>query len=195
MNALGIRVVTELLRDAIRAVVEKPDRTPGDVYIGPLDDDDAAEKEAVLFLYRVVANADLRSSEHRLRPRVPGGAPVVHRGGLPLDLYYLVTTGTAKARGEEEALENLGRVMQALNDGAILTALPDGEVARVTLEPTSSEEMSRIWTLFPEANYRTSVVYLVSPVWIDPAVVRSDAPPVTDEPHRIGQTPTLASVV
>ena len=195
MNATGIRVVTELLRDAIRAVVKKPDGTSGDVYIGPLDDDDSADKHAVLFLYRVVANADLRSSEHRLRPRMPGGPPVVHRGSLPLDLYYLVTTGTAQARGEEEALENLGRVMQALNDSAVLTAPPDGEIARVTLEPKSSEEMSRIWTLFPEANYRTSVVYLVSPVWIDPGVVRPEAPPVTEEPHHIGQKPTAASLV
>ena len=43
---------------------------------------------------------------------------------------------------------------------------------RVSLDPVSTEEMSRIWTLFPTANYRTSVAYVASPVWIDP-----DQPP------------------
>jgi hypothetical protein len=38
----------------------------------------------------------------------------------------------------------------------------------VSLEPISTEEMSRIWTLFPVVNYRTSVAYLATPVWIDP---------------------------
>ena len=44
---------------------------------------------------------------------------------------------------------------------------------QVSLEPLSTEEMSRIWTLFPTANYRTSVAYIASPVWIDPPKPRS----------------------
>ena len=50
----------------------------------------------------------------------------------------------------------------------------------------ASEEMSRIWTLFPTANFRTSVVYLAYPVLIDPALVRTVGPPVIREPHRAG---------
>ena len=37
----------------------------------------------------------------------------------------------------------------------------------VTLEPLSTEEASRVWTLFPAVNYRTSVGYIATPVWID----------------------------
>jgi hypothetical protein len=47
--------------------------------------------------------------------------------------------------------------------------------------------MSRIWTLFPTANYRTSVVYLATPVWIDPAHIAATGAPVVEEPHTLGQ--------
>jgi hypothetical protein len=46
--------------------------------------------------------------------------------------------------------------------------------------PISSEEMSRIWTLFPTTNYRTSVVYL----WIEQASSHPSPPPVVDETYR-----------
>jgi hypothetical protein len=77
--------------------------------------------------------------------------------------------------------------MQLLNASPNITGVPvQGETVRVTLDPISSEEMSRIWALFPVANYRTSVVYLVTPVWLDPAAPAITAAPVTAEPHRIG---------
>ena len=37
----------------------------------------------------------------------------------------------------------------------------------VSLDPLTTEESSRIWALFPTANYRTSVAYIATPVWID----------------------------
>jgi hypothetical protein len=81
--------------------------------------------------------------------------------------------------------------MQALNDRPVLLGIAvQGETARLSLEPTTTEEMSRIWSLFPTVNFRTSVVYLASPVWIDPAVVRTVGPPVLREPHRAGQLVT-----
>jgi hypothetical protein len=52
----------------------------------------------------------------------------------------------------------------------------DGETVRLTLDPISNEEMGRVWTLFPTENYRTSVIYIASPVWIDPAAALSAAP-------------------
>jgi hypothetical protein len=77
--------------------------------------------------------------------------------------------------------------MQVLQASPNLTGVPvQGETVRVTLDPVSSEEMSRIWTLFPAANYRTSVVYLATPVWIDPVLPLASAPPVTSEAHPVG---------
>ena len=59
--------------------------------------------------------------------------------------------------------------MQALQAEPELTgAAVDHETVRVTLEPLTTEEASRIWALFPTANYRTSIAYLATPVWIDP---------------------------
>jgi hypothetical protein len=158
---------------------------PGDVYVGPLDDAEAQDAAAVLFLYRVVANADLRSAEHRVPAPDPAQPAIVHQGALPLDLYYLFTAGTSQTGGELKALRVLGCAMQRLNDQPQLVGLGvGGDTVRVTLEPVTSEEMSRIWTLFPTANFRTSVVYVVSPVWIDPAIARTVGPPVISEPHR-----------
>jgi uncharacterized protein DUF4255 len=180
MDATAVQLVTKALQDLLAAEI-------GPVYVGPLDDPQAAGAKAVLFLYRVAINPDLRNSEHVLPPKLPGGPPVVYDSALPLDLFYLLTPGDAQAGGELDALATLGRAMQVLNASPNLTGTPvQGETVRVTLDPISSEEMSRIWALFPVANYRTSVVYLVTPVWLDPPAPVIAAVAVTAEPHRIG---------
>lgn len=180
MNANAVERVTKALQDVLSAAI-------GPVYVGPLDDPQAAGSKAVLFLYRVAVNPDLRNSTHAVPPQNPGDPPIVSENSLPLDLYYLLTPGDAQAGGELAALATLGQAMQVLQASPNLTGVPvQGETVRVTLDPISSEEMSRIWALFPVANYRTSVVYLVTPVWIDPAAAAVTAPPVTSEPHRIG---------
>jgi hypothetical protein len=72
--------------------------------------------------------------------------------------------------------------MQALNTAPELTgAVIDHETVRVTLEPLATEEASRIWALFPTTNYRTSIAYLASPVWIDPELPALVAAPVVDD--------------
>ena len=50
-----------------------------------------------------------------------------------------------------QSLRVLGCAMQTLNDQPQLVGLGvGGDTIRVTLEPVGSEEMSRIWTLFPD---------------------------------------------
>jgi len=181
MNANAVQLVTKALQDLLSPALGGP------VYVGPLDDPQASGAKAVLFLYRVAVNPDLRNATHVLPPAVPGNPPVVFEGSLPLDLFYLLTAGDAQAGGELDALATLGAAMQLLQASPNLTtSAVQGETVRVTLDPISSEEMSRIWALFPTANYRTSVVYLATPVWIDPTLPVSPAAPVTSEPHRVG---------
>jgi hypothetical protein len=186
MDANAIQLVSKALQDRVKAAFAAQG-IPGDVYIGPLDEREAEGAAAVLFLYRVAVNADLRNAEHVVQP--PGPTPVtIHEGALPLDLYYLLTARRSQPGRELDALRVLGFAMQALNDTPDLVGLPvQGETVRLTFDPISSEEMSRIWTLFPTTNYRTSVVYLASPVWIDPASPRAPGPPVVEEPHRVWQ--------
>jgi hypothetical protein len=70
-----------------------------------------------------------------------------------------------------------------------LTSVPaavDQETVRVTLEPLTTEEASRIWALFPTANYRTSIAYLATPVWIDPPAPLPVAAAVIQDQLRSG---------
>jgi hypothetical protein len=180
VNADAIRVVTKALQDYLTPIV-------GDVYVGPLDDPNAGSAKAVLFLYRLAVNADLRSAAHVV-PRDGGQRPIVYENALPLDLYYLLTAGSSQTGGELDSLRILGLAMRALNDAPSLDGLTvGGETVRFSLDPIGIEEMSRIWTLFPTANYRTSVVYLATPVWIDPAQPPIGGAPVVEEPHLVGQ--------
>jgi hypothetical protein len=185
MSADAIQQATVALQARLQAALQANGIT-GDVYVGPLDDRDAVGKRIVLFLYRVAVNASLRNVEHRV-PAAAGGTPIVHDGALPLDLYYLVTAGSQQTGGELPSLRVLGCAIQALNDAPNLVGVTvGGETVRSSIETMSSEEMSRVWSLFPTVNYRTSVAYIVSPVWIDPVRPRDPAPAVTREPHRVG---------
>lgn len=159
---------------------------PGTVFVGPLDDADASGAALVLFLYRVVPNPSLRNREHV----VPNPAPLppnVYTNSLPLDLFYLVTVGTVPNASEEILLQALGFAMQEIqNDPDLTGPAVDYQTVHLSLEPLTTEESSRIWALFPTANYRTSIAYLASPVWIDPPQPPLVAGPVVEDRLRAG---------
>jgi hypothetical protein len=177
--------VTEALRDRLQTVLDGGG-VPGTVFVGPLDDKDVGGAPLILFLYRIVPNASLRNRERRI-PSVNVPQVDVFRNSLPLDLYYLVTVGTTNGPSELPLLGALGLAMQALQVNPELTGPGiDHETVRVTLEPLTTEEASRIWALFPTANYRTTVAYLATPVWIDPPEPEASAAPVIDDKLRAG---------
>jgi hypothetical protein len=180
MKGNAILRVTEAMRGRLQIALAASG-IPGTVFVGPLDDADASGAALILFLYKIVPNSSLRNSEHRVASS--GTPPVqVFQNPLPLDLFYLVTVGTKPGASEETPLQALGFVMQALHAAPELTgAATDHETVRVTLEPLTTEEASRIWALFPTANYRTSIAYLATPVWIDPPLPGPVAAPVVDD--------------
>jgi hypothetical protein len=155
-NALQQRLETALTRSTVT----------GSVFVGPLDDPDAAGAALVLFLYRIIPNASLRNREHTVVSNTPPPPVLVFRNSLPLDLYFLITVGTKPGESEEILLKALGFAMQEIQSDPEL--IIKDQTVRVTLEPLTTEESSRIWALFPTANYRTSIAYLATPVWIDP---------------------------
>lgn len=185
MKGTAILRVTEALRDRLKIALAASN-VPGTVFVGPLDDADASSATLILFLYRIVPNPSLRNREHRLPS--PGTPPVqVFQNALPLDLYFLVTVGTRPGASEETPLQALGFVIQALQAAPELSGpAVDQETVRVLLEPLSTEEASRIWALFPTANYRTSIAYLATPVWIDPLLPEIAAGPVVEDRLRSG---------
>lgn len=167
MKGNALLRVTEALRGRLQVALAASG-VPGTVFVGPLDDADASGAALILFLYKIIPNASLRNREHRVASN--GTPPVqVFENSLPLDLFFLVTVGTKPGASEETPLQALGFVMQALQAAPELSgAAVEHETVRATLEPLTTEEASRIWALFPTANYRTSIAYLASPVWIDP---------------------------
>ncbi|MFL9977634.1 DUF4255 domain-containing protein [Paraburkholderia graminis] len=184
MSADAIFNVTAALRarlqDALAAAA-----IPGTVFVGPLDDPDSAGAPLILFLYRMVPNASMRNREHRvLRPAPPHDTLVLF-DSLPLDLYYLITVGTSPGTSEEPLLRALGLAIRELQTAPDLTGPGVSyETVHVSIEPLSTDEVSRVWNLFPAANYRTSIAYLASPVWIDPALPPVPGAPVTEDGLR-----------
>ena len=179
MSGDAIKLVTDALRARLETALSRS-TIPGTVFVGPLDDADASGAALVLFLYRLVPNASLRNREHTIVKSTP--PPIIFRNSLPLDLYYLVTVGTVPGSSEETLLSALGFVMQELQVNPELTGPTiNHQTVHVSLEPLTTEESSRIWALFPTANYRTSVAYLATPVWIDPELPTPPAEPVTHD--------------
>ena len=184
MSADAILLVTEAFRKRLEAALAES-TVPGTVFVGPLDDADASAAALILFLYRIVPNASLRNREHRVVSPTPPPPVHVFLNSLPLDLYFLVTVGKNPGASEETLLRALGFAMQAMQAEPVLSGAAVGhEVVHISLEPLTTEEASRIWALFPTANYRTSVVYLATPVWIDPRAPAVEAKPVVED--RLG---------
>ena len=160
------------------------------MFVGPLDDANATGAKLILFLYRVVPNASLRNREHTVASSNPPPAALVFRNALPLDLHFLLTVGTNPAGSEEPMLSGLGAAMQSLQDDPELTGQKLAyEPVHLSLEALATDEMSRIWALFPTANYRTSVAYVATPVWIDPPQPAAQAAPVRDDSLFAGSLP------
>lgn len=194
MSAEAIFRVTQALKARLQqALADAGD--PGSVFIGPLDDPDAQGASLILFLYRIAPNASLRNQDHLVLSDSPPPPVLVFTNSLPLELHYLVTVGTRPGSSEEPLLKTLGLAMRALNNETELTGPAVGhETINVSLEPLSTEETSRIWTLFPTANYRTSVGYVASPVWIDPAQPTAQAARVLQDGLRGGPAREAANV-
>jgi len=181
VKGTAILQVTKALHDRLKAALAASG-VPGTVFVGPLDDPGASGAALILTLYRVEASTSLRNFEHRVPSANPPPPVVVFHNSLPLNLYYLVTVGTTPGSGEETLLSALGYAMQALQIDPDLTGPQlDFETVHVSLEPLSTEELSRIWSLFPTANYRTSVAYLATPVWVDPLQPETAGPPVIQD--------------
>src|SRR5262249_7015632 len=139
-----------------------------------------------LFLYQTTLNAAWRNAEvpQQLRPGEVGPPP------LALDLHYLVTAyGIDEADPEVNSHRLLGPAIGTLHDHPLLGAreieaqLGESELqdqverVRITPQPLSLDEMSKLWTAF-QAQYRISAAYQASVVLIDSTRARTTPLPV-----------------
>jgi hypothetical protein len=141
-------------------------------------------ERANLYLFHVSENGHLKNQEipGRGHPGTYGHPP------LSLDLSYLVTAYGASADGPDadlQAQQILGDVMRVFHDNAIVAdALLDpslvGEFERIkiTLQPASMDDLSKLWTAMPETAFRRSVTYAVSVIQIESQRRRTTPRPV-----------------
>jgi len=180
--------------------------TPPDVTLAPPDVpvDGKTGKRINLYLYLVAENAHLKNQE------IPGEGYPGDYGHPPLslNLHYLLTAYGEKETAEDSDLfaqQLLGDAMRVMHDFAIIT--PDmgildpslvGEFERIkiTLHPSSVEELAKIWTALPKANFRRSAAYEVSVVQIESALPRRRPLPVKKRRLRmsIQRRPQITSI-
>jgi uncharacterized protein DUF4255 len=218
-DSLAIAAVTSTIQQMLLRVknpqagdpAKDPQLAGADVSTAPLHlaRTDETTNQLNVFLYHTAWNGQLRNMDMpgQTHPGEVGTPPIA------LDLHYLITSYGA---GNDEILAHrlLGWAMSLLHDHAVLlpgdirSALPASDLSRqiervrITPHPITTEEMSRLWTIF-STNYRTSVAYQASVVLIDstrrpraalPALDRGAAAQGSVEPPP-PPFPTLGAVV
>jgi hypothetical protein len=181
-NTLSIGAVTATLRQLLGKVADPlpldplvdPELADATCTARPPDKARSAEdaNQINLFLYHTQPNAALRNAG------MPGSrSGDATQSPLALNLYYLIT---AYGRNFDDILSHrlLGRAMSILHDASTLLpadidkALPGNDLShqlesvRITPQPLSLEEMSKLWSTF-QAPYRVSAAYEVRVVLID----------------------------
>lgn len=196
----------ETLRDVSRTLVDllKTNLTDVAGRIALASPKSAGTNLLTLFLYKVTENPDLKNAEHVMVPQ-PDGSLIERRAPLSLDAYYLLTAHAGEPPDPLEAHRALSRAMRVFYDNGILqgsllraddpsTGLTADSVLRITLNPITMEDMTRIWSVFPDMPYEISVTYLVTPVAIDSALEDAGAP-VVDQIHEQGHRGAELSAV
>jgi hypothetical protein len=196
VNFDAIYQITQALKERIQQGLTAAGGSDTGVYVGPLDAPAVADAQLVLFLYRLVPNPTLRNQEHRLPSPNPPPGFISNIDSLPLDLYFVLSVGNAVGRNRDvELLKFLGAAMQVLHRDPVLAGTAvEHETVQVFLDPLSTEEMSRVWGLFPHTNYRTSVAYRATPAWIDPLEPQSSGGRDLQDRLRAGTRPPSGAV-
>lgn len=188
-----------LLRDrmaeAVPITIAPPDVTVGD----------AGDVRLNLYLYLVTENGFLKNQE------IPGhGHPgTFGHPPLSLDLHYLLTAHGGSDTGADadlRAQQILGDAMRVLHDFPIVTGnlhisraqagavgapilddslVEEFERIKITFQPMTLDDLSKIWTALPQANFRRSVAYLVNVVQIASQQPRR-VPRLVGEPPSAG---------
>jgi hypothetical protein len=204
-NALAIAAVTATLEAILENGVHAESNLH-DTKVTALPPDKArgtiTSNQLNLFLYQILPNAAWRNIDipTQVKPGETGMPP------LALTLHYLMTVyGRENDNSQPFDHHLLGKAMSILFDHALLgpdeikLALPGSgleqqvERVRITLQPLSVEEISKLWTGFA-TQYRLSVGYEVSVALIDSTQpVRTPLPVLTRGPQDRG-TPSQANL-
>lgn len=222
-NEFAIAAVTRTLRNLLNGIINgdfnglpEDTKPTAEILVTtlPLDkvlNGNETRNQINLFLYHVTPNAAWRNMDlpHRVKPGETGYPP------LALNLHYIIT---AYGQDNNELIGHLllGMAMRILHDHSVLsrteieTALALSELheqierIRITPQPVSLDEISKLWTGF-QSEYRLSAAYEVSVVLIEstrptktplPVLTRGpDDRGVIVQPDLIPPLPTLEEVL
>ncbi len=118
-----------------------------------------------LFMYRVIENIHMKNQDMEIIDSTHLKYPP-----LTLDLHYMLTSHPLAQDGDRtgrtlDEQRILGRAMRILYDSSVLL-ISDDEI-RISTDPLSLDDMTKIWTTFQNRPFRPSACYLVTPVKID----------------------------
>jgi hypothetical protein len=210
-NSTALAAITATLQSILHTgITSDPDL--GDTIVTTLPPDKArgtnTANQLNLFLYQVLPNAAWRNRDmpRQLQPGETGIPP------LPLTLHYLITAfGRQDDTAQPFSHQVLGKAMSLLYDHCILSAadieaatsaiIPNSDLdkqverVRVTLQPLSLEEISKMWTGFA-TQYRLSASYEASVALIESTLpVKTPLPVLTRSKNDSGisSSPDLLS--
>jgi len=182
-NFLAIATVTAALSEILLAAV-RPDVGSADVTSLRPDSNGALPVTGVnVFLYQVTPNAAWRNAD---LPTRRANGDLVQHSQAALDLHYLLTFYGDDAELAPQRL--LGSAVRALHSQPVLTRdlirktiakpafqsflansnLADAiELVKFTPLPLSLEELSKLWSVYFQTQYRLSVAYQATVVLIE----------------------------
>jgi len=193
-NFLAIATVTAALRQTLNAVVGID--VPGaEVTTMRPDEPKKVEPHVNIYLYQVTPNAAWRNMD---LPTRRNGGELVQRPQAALNLHYLLTF-----YGDEEKLEPqrlLGSAVRTLHARSVITrqviretiANPlfsflassnladEVELVKLTPTPLSTEELSKLWSVFFQTPYTLSIAYQGTVVLIESEETPQKALPVRE---------------
>jgi hypothetical protein len=162
----------ELLRDNLVVSPTVPDGPIASrdhiALLSPRDVNQNANLRLSLFLYSIAPAVELRNELE-----IPGNQSFNGEISQPLNLHYLLTAFSPLADATAQTLDSqllLGFAMRVFFDNGILVGstlrgnLPRDEELRLTLQPMTVEDLTRIWSVFPDSVLHASVSFLLTPV-------------------------------
>lgn len=194
-NYLGIATVTATLQrmlqqsvqmdvEGARVTTNRPENTGG-----------TPETGISIYLYHLKRNTSLGNAD--MPPRQRKGE-LTKRNQLPVDLYYLLSCYGNEIELEPQRL--LGSAIRTLEDRAVLSSqmiretvndpsypfLANSdlseqiEMIRAEFVPVSTDELSKVWSVFFQTPYVLSVIYKITVVVLDGEESAMVALPIRD---------------
>ncbi|MEG3928224.1 MULTISPECIES: DUF4255 domain-containing protein [unclassified Microcoleus] len=212
-NYLAMATVTATLQKILQRSVQIDVEGARVTTTRPENSGGTPETGISLYLYHVKRNTALGNAD--MPPRQRKGE-LVKRNQLPIDLYYLISCYGNDVELEPQRL--LGSVMRTLEDRGILSAQMIRETAsdpsypflansdlseqmemiRAEFVPISTDELSKVWSVFLQTPYVLSVIYKITVVVLEGEDPVAISLPIRD--RRVsgwifGKQPAIHSVI